>query len=79
RELPVEVGRAGQRQIHPDTYKNKHLENRSAAHSRTRRQDPMTGGENGQGVLSASEDLMAEHDLLTPGEAAVMLRWTPRR
>jgi len=38
----------------------------------------MTGGENGQGVLSASEDSMAEHDLLTPGEVAVMFRVNPK-
>jgi excisionase family DNA binding protein len=38
----------------------------------------MTGGENGQGVLFALEDLMAEHDLLTPGEVAVMFRVNPK-
>jgi excisionase family DNA binding protein len=35
-------------------------------------------GENGQGVLFALEDLMAEHDLLTPGEVAVMFRVNPK-
>lgn len=38
----------------------------------------MRGGENGQGVLIAVEDLMAENELLTPSEVAVMFRVNPK-
>ena len=43
-----------------------------------REQQPIKGGENQRCVLTVAEALMAENELLTPSEVAVMFRVNPK-